>query len=164
MKKDYSAGISMFFKVFAVLTFVAAIVLGFVLGRVPGHYRSELYFPLMLAYWVSGLVSGMIMLAISKILDNQIEIKRKLDSIDIKPLHAAAHNSIESQNHTTLPRVTTEFQNHITLPQVTNVGTCEMCGKEKVMIYHAKIEDSFGVDYKLICKECVKKTHSTVFD
>ena len=40
-------------------------------------------------------------------------------------------------------------------------GKCELCDKENVPVFNAKIVDEMGTRYRCICKECFDKTHAT---
>ena len=68
--------IATIFRVLGWIVFLAAFILGFVLGREPRG--DDLYFPLMLAYWGGGFVSGMFMLAIAEVITLLETIKNKI--------------------------------------------------------------------------------------
>lgn len=70
--------IATIFQVLGYVMFLAAFILGFVLGRDTSGWRDKLSFPLMLAYWGGGFVTGMFMLAIAEVITLLETIKNKI--------------------------------------------------------------------------------------
>ena len=58
--------IAIIFKIIGCVVFVAGFILGIVLGK---DRWGDFSFPLALAYWAGGFISGMFMFAISKIIE-----------------------------------------------------------------------------------------------
>ena len=76
--------IAIIFKVFGYLTFIAGFVLGIVLARVETgyYYETEFSFPLALAYWGGGFVSGMFMFAIAEVISLLNRIANNTEKAD----------------------------------------------------------------------------------
>lgn len=75
MKPSTAKGISTFLKVLAVLTFIGGFILGIILGK---NLKGDFDFAAALVYWARGLIYGMIVLAISAIIDLLLRIINKL--------------------------------------------------------------------------------------
>ena len=41
-------------------------------------------------------------------------------------------------------------------------GTCELCGKEHVPVFNAKIVDDLGTRYRRICSDCFEKNNASL--
>ena len=70
--------IATIFQALGYVMFLAAFILGFALGRDTSGWRDKLSFPLMLAYWGGGFVTGMFMLAIAEVITLLETIKNKI--------------------------------------------------------------------------------------
>ena len=154
MQPNTAKGISTFLKALAVLTFVGGFILGILLGK---NIYDEFDFALALVYWAQGLIYGMIVLAISAIIDLLLQIRGrifderegavvKIDGPAADEIPAGAGAAVLSGH-----------------APVKN-GKCELCGKENEDLYSAKIADDLGTRYRIICKECASKPDRTLTD
>ncbi len=41
-------------------------------------------------------------------------------------------------------------------------GKCELCGKEDILVFNAKIVDDMGTRYRRVCEECFNKSNASM--
>ncbi len=154
MQPSAAKGISVFLKVLAVMTFIGGFILGAVLGKDP---RGDFDFALALVYWARALIYGMIVLAISAIIDLLLQIRGRIFNE-----REGAVVKIDGQAAGEIPAGAgaAVLSGH---PPVKN-GKCELCGKDNEDLYSAKIVDDLGTRYRIICKECASKPGRTLTD
>ena len=157
MQPNTAKGISTFLKVLAVLTFIGGFILGIVLGK---NLYGDFAFAAALVYWAQGLIYGMIVLAISAIIDLLLQIRGKVfderngavvqvdgQTAGEAPAGAGATGAAVLAGHAPVKN-----------------GICELCGKENTQLYSVKIVDSFGTRYRYVCGTCASHPDCTIID
>lgn len=128
-------GISVFFKVMAVIIFVSALVVGILLAsiEIPGFDTAKITFPLMIGCWGNGFINGMIMLMISWLIKKQLETDDKYCQISKnssevrKKTNSSSDNSKKagSDKHAG----NTKIKSRPRFDQVYDLPFCPNCGE-----------------------------------
>ena len=144
MKPSTAKGISVFLKVLANLTAIGGLILGLVLGK---DLYGDFDFNLAIVYWVLGIIYGMIILAISAIIDLLLQIRGKIFG-----------ESDHAENEEDAITEIVEEHNPI------RIGQCELCGKENEDLYPVRIGGKYATIFKDVCAECASKPSCMLID